>query len=302
MKLRLAFALVLMPLACERPRPPPPEPPRFLFESRRPYDAQLDAFRKAGGDPQKSVRPQGPADFTAIEGSRAYVVLSSSVLVIAPTARGMTPAWTHPILAGGQAVLSAGYLRVEKQGDKLTKLFVDADSDAYCPTNEALRITLTALETLKVPREVLRIDHRPAYDCLAGPPTVTATAAAESRVSYGTVMLAVARRFETSGKAIAAKKYDLAAYQLEEIVETFRDELPAASPPPVPAGVSLDAYKKPLLDTAVPDLEKALKGGDAAAIEAAFANTGKTCNACHIAAGKSFIEVPIKPGDSVPKL
>ena len=302
MRPRIALAVLLAPFACERPRPPPPEPPRFLFESRRPYDAQLDAFRKSGGDPQKSVRPQGPADLAAFDGSRAYVVLSSSVLVLAPSARGTTPVWTHPILAGGEAVLAAGYLRVERQGDKLAKVYVDADSDAYCPTSDALRVTVGALEALKVPREVLRIDHRPAYDCLAGPPTSAPGSAAESRVSYGTVMLAVARRFEICGKAIAAKKYELAAYQLEEIVETFRDELPAATPPPVPSGVNLDAYKKPLLDTAVPDLEKALKGTDAAAIEAAFATASKTCNACHTAAGKPFIEVPSKPGEAVPKL
>lgn len=302
----VAIGLGLAPLvglACDKTSAPPREEvPAFLFESRRPWDREIEAFKKAGGDPDKALRPQGVADFQRLEVGKlyAYVVLPDSVLVLAPTPAGSTPEWTHPVLARGGTVLVAGYVRTERQGDKLTKVFVDASSDAYCPTSEALRASLVKLDALKVPRELLRVDHRPAVDCLVAP--VAPSASSKTKVSFGTVMSGIARRFELVGKAVVARRFELAAYAAEEIGETFQDELPAASPPPLPEGVSLGPFTKLVIERDVPELAKAIVTRDEKAIEKAFVTLSTTCNACHTAAGRPFIEVPTKLGETAPRL
>ncbi len=294
-------------IGCEKPAPPREEAPALLFDTRRPYDRELEVFKKAGGDPTQAFRPQNLGDLTKLEPGKlfTYVVLPTSVLVLSPiptpaVVTSSTPSWTHPILAGGGAVLAAGSLRLEKHGDKLTKVIVDGDSDAYCPTSEALRSTLAALVGLGVPRDLLRVDHRPSSDCLVGPAAAASSAAA--KVSFGTVMVSVARRFEVGGKAVLAKRWELARYQIEEIGETFTNELPAAALPPLPPGASLTAFEKLMVERDVPALEKAIDSHDLPAIEKAYATMSTTCNACHTAAGKAFIEVPSKLGETAPRL
>jgi hypothetical protein len=294
----------LLGLACDKTSAPPREEvPTFLFDARRPWDREIEAFKKAGGDPDKALRPQGVADLARLEVGKlyAYVVLPDSVLVLAPTPAGSTPEWTHPVLARGGTVMVAGFLRTERQGDKLTKVYVDASSDAYCPTSEALRTTLVKLDALKVPRDLLRVDHRPAVDCLVAPVSPSASQKGP-KVSFGTVMSGVARRFELVGKAVVARRFELAAYAAEEIGETFQDELSAASPPPLPEGVSLGPFTKLVIERDVPELAKAIVTRDEKAIEKAFVTLSTTCNACHTAAGRPFIEVPTKLGESAPRL
>lgn len=294
----------LLGLACDKTSAPPREEvPTFLFDARRPWDREIEAFKKAGGDPDKAVRPQGVGDLHKLEVGKlyAYVVLPDSVLVVAPTPAGSTPEWTHPVLARGGTVMVAGFLRTERQGDKLTKVYVDASSDAYCPTSEALRAILVKLDGLKVPRELLRVDHRPAVDCLVAPVAPSASSKG-AKVSFGTVMSGVARRFELVGKAVVARRFELAAYAAEEIGETFQDELPAASLPPLPEGVSLGPFTKLVVERDVPELAKAIVMRDEKAIEKAFVTLSTTCNACHAAAGRPFIEVPTKLGETAPRL
>lgn len=294
-------------IGCEKPAPPREEAPALLFDPRRPYDRELEAFKKAGGDPTHATRPQSLADLSKLEPGKlyTYVVLPTSALVLSPTpspavVTSSTPTWTHPILAGGGAVLVAGSLRLEKHGDKLTKVIVDADSDAYCPTSEALRSALAALDGLKVPRDLLRVDHRPNADCFVGP--AAAASSAVPKVSFGTVMVSVARRFEVTGKAVLAKRWELARYEVEEIAETFTSELHAAALPPLPPGANLAPFEKLLVERDVPALEKAIDAHDQAAVEQAYLTTSTTCNACHTTAGKAFIEVPSKLGETVPRL
>lgn len=120
------------------------------------------------------------------------------------------------------------------------------------------------------------------------------------RVSYGTVMADVGRRFEVLGRASNAGRYDLADYELGEIEESFADALPDADPPKEGHPDVLPALVSSFTTTTIPELRKAIAAHDRAAIAAAFEKTATTCNACHQASGHGFIEVPLTAGKSVP--
>lgn len=299
----LAIAGAALPLACENEKPH--EEPAYLFESRVPLDPQLEALKKAGDDPSKALRPASAADLAKLlePGKRHdYVVMPNNAVVIAPKSVD-APAnfWSHPALANGGAVKAAGHIRIEKTGGNLSKVIVDAESDTYCPLPESLRSTLSALTAMHVPREALRVESRTA-ECWAAPKPVASASSAVPRASFGTVMLSVARRFEVLGRAYKAKRSDLSLYELEEIEETFRNEIPATPLPPLPAGVSVQPFLESMSNFNIPDLRKALEGKDAKAVTTAFESMAKTCNGCHQAAGRAYIEVPSQPGELVPKL
>lgn len=282
------------------------EPPAYLFDPRTPLGPELEKLKAAGDDPTKVHRPGSAAELTKLlePGKRyAYVVLPNGTLAIAPkSADAPGNFWTHAILANGGAVKSAGHLRIERTGDNLAKVIVDAESETYCPTNESLRSTLAALSALKVPNDLLRVDNRPSDCHRPKEKEPKAAAAAGPRPSFGTVMLSVARRFETLGRAHKAKRDELAGYALEELEETFVNEVPATPPPPLPPGVTLKPFVDAMTKTAIPELKKALEAKDPKAVEAAFATMAKTCNACHTSTGRAFIEVPETPGAAVPKI
>jgi len=50
-----------------------------------------------------------------------------------------------------------------------------------------------------------------------------------------------------------------------------------------------------------PQLEAALKARDMAQLTTAIGRASETCNACHKAAQRGFIEVPAEPGAPVPR-
>jgi len=290
--------------ACEQDKPR--EEPAYLFESRVALDPLLEALKKSGDDPSKALRPASASDLAKMlePGKRHdYVVMPNNAIVIAPKSVD-APAnfWVHPILANGAAVKAAGHIRIEKTGGNLSKVFVDADSDTYCPLPESLRSTLAALTAMKVPTDALRVESR-MTDCWK-PDTKPAASAAPpvSRVSFGTVMLSVARRFEVLGRAHKAKRGELALYELEEIEETFKNEIPATPLPPLPPGVTVQPFLESMSNFNVPDLRKALEGKDEKAIATAYESMAKTCNGCHQASGRAYIEVPSHPGEMVPKL
>jgi len=290
--------------ACDRE--PPPEPPAFLFDSRVPFDPELERLKKAGDDPSKVLKPTSAADLgKLLEPGKRYdhVVMPNGTLVIAPkSVDAPGNFWTHPILAGGGAVKTAGHIRVDKSGDALAKVTIDAESDTYCPLPESLRAALTALATLKVPNDVIRVESR-SVDCWKPKDKLpTAASAKGAQVSFGTVMLGVAHRFELVGRAYKAKRLELATYELEELEEAFRDDIPLTQLPPLPAGVSITPFINAMTTTAVPALRKAIESKEDKEIVAAFEAMAKTCNACHASAGRAFIDVPTTPGETVPKL
>ena len=119
-------------------------------------------------------------------------------------------------------------------------------------------------------------------------------------VAYGSVMADVGRRFELLGRASAAGRYELAEYELGELVEQFQDVLPHAAPPREGHPEVLPRMERAFLRAEVADLQRALASRDRAAASAAFERTATACNTCHRASGHAFIEVPTIPGRSVP--
>lgn len=297
-----ALALLLALSGCEQPAPP--QEPGYLFDSRVPLDPELEKLKKAGDDPSKANRVAGINDLVnKLEPGKRYeyVVMPNGAIVLAPKSVDMPGNfWSHPILANGGAVRAAGHMRIEKNGGTLSKVIVDAESESYCPSPESLRATLTSLSTLKVPVDTLRVESRMA-DCWKKE-TKAAASAPVSRQSFGTVMLSVARRFEVLGRAHKAKRNDLALYQLEEIEETFKNEVPATPLPPLPPGVSIAPFLETMTGFNIGDLRKALESKDPKAIATAYESMSKTCNGCHQAAVRAYIEVPSTPGELVPKL
>jgi len=288
--------------ACDKDQPR--EESAYLFESRVPLDPQIEALKKAGDDPSKALRPASATDLGKLlePGKRYdYVVMPNNAVVIAPkSVDAAANFWSHPVLANGAAVKAAGHIRIEKTGGNLSKVIVDAESETYCPLTESLRSTIAALTAMKVPADVLRVESRTA-ECWKEKAAAPASVAVP-RASFGTVMLSVARRFEVLGRAHKAKRGDLALYELEEIEETFKNEVPATPLPPLPAGVSVQPFLETMSNFNIPDLRKALEGKDPKAISTAFESMAKTCNGCHQASGRAYIEVPSQPGELVPRL
>src|SRR5262245_57800722 len=113
----------------------------------------------------------------------------------------------------------------------------------------------------------------------------------------GDVMTKVGRRFELLGRAAQAKRWELAEFELGKLRETF-DDLPKAE---IPADVHADIPQ--LVKVLVPTVEKTLQAGLATHdVATAFAGASQSCNACHQEAGRRFIEVPDKLGETVPRL
>jgi hypothetical protein len=251
------------------------------------------------------VRVAGVGDLIrALEPGKRYeyVVMPNNAMVVAPkSADAPGNFWSHPILANGAAVKAAGHIRIEKTGEALSKVIVDAESDSYCPSQESLRATLASLTAIKIAADTLRVESR-QVDCWRKDPKPAASASAVPRQSFGTVMLSVARRFEVLGRAHKAKRGDLALYQLEELEETFKNEIPGTPLPPLPPGVSVAPFLETMTSFNVPDLRKALESKDNKAITTAYESMSKTCNGCHTAAARAYIEVPNTPGELVPKL
>jgi cytochrome c553 len=117
---------------------------------------------------------------------------------------------------------------------------------------------------------------------------------------FGDVMTQVGRRFELLGRAAIANRWDLAAFELGELRETFDDVPRAAIPPDVKADIPQLA--KNFVPTIETTLDTALAKRDSAAFATAFATAAGACNGCHHAADRPYIEIPVKPGDSVPRL
>ncbi len=138
----------------------------------------------------------------------------------------------------------------------------------------------------------------------ASPPSADSGAAgAEAQgPGLGEVMLQVGRRFETAGRAAAANRFELAAFEVGELEELFEDDVPHATLPKEGPTAQIPAMAKAFLQTAPPDLKAAATAKDRVAFAAAFQRASAMCNACHASAAKGFIQVPSIPGQAVPVL
>lgn len=118
----------------------------------------------------------------------------------------------------------------------------------------------------------------------------------------GDVMADVGRRFELAGRAAAGNRFDLAAYEADELGEIFENDVPRASLPKEGPTAQIPGLAKQFLATAPPALVKAAQAKDPVAFAAAYADAAGQCNACHQSAEKGFIQVPMLPGQAVPVL
>ena len=120
--------------------------------------------------------------------------------------------------------------------------------------------------------------------------------------SLGDVMAQVGRRFELTGRAVVANRFELAEFEAGEIEELFAEEVPRAELPKEGPTAHIQGMAKAFLDSNAPDLKKAAALHDPRSFATAFARTATACNACHAASAKAFIQVPLLPGKPVPDL
>ena len=92
----------------------------------------------------------------------------------------------------------------------------------------------------------------------------------ERTTDYGARMLEVGQRFERLGRAGVARRWDLAAYEVEEIEEVF-EELPLAKPPGETSEEALRQIERGFLSAGSEALEKALASRDTTEFANAFA-------------------------------
>jgi hypothetical protein len=134
------------------------------FTSRVAYEPLVAKLKAAGGSTERITRVQRVADLDHLESGRRYkfALDAHRQLAIAPLpADAAGNEYHHPILAGGGAVLTAGGIRIDRVGTKLTHVVVDQDSKAYCPTRESLTEVVRALTELGVPATVISTTDRP---------------------------------------------------------------------------------------------------------------------------------------------
>lgn len=138
------------------------------------------------------------------------------------------------------------------------------------------------------------------FRCLAAAIALAACSSSPPSPHFGDVMTQVGRRFELLGRAMQAKRWELANFELGELRETFVD-IPAAQ---IPADVKADVRQlaKQFVPAVVTPLQDAIAKQDPARAAAAFASASQACNGCHQASGRKFIEVPDQLGQTVPRI
>lgn len=276
-----------------------------LFDSRADYQPLLDKLEASGGDVTRILRPHSVADLAALESGKRYkfAIPPDGSVALAPLPVDATPNdYAHPILGGGKPVLTAGNVRIEREGDSIARVVVDQESHAYCPTAASLQAAVDALSRLGIAGEKLRIENRPT-ECVAatGPAVPTMGGEAEGP-RYGALMAEVGTRFERMGRADIAGRFELAEFERGELEEIFEEDLPRAEPPRESAGVDLNGVAEAFRETNLPALQQAIVSKDAGAFREAFTLASETCNGCHRTSGHSFVEIPNQPGRPVPRL
>ena len=285
-----ALAFVVLSLSCRAAAPTAvDDDPRYVC--RVDVGPLRAALRAAGGDPARVLRPSAPRWLVALASGRRYkfVLTGEGKLAVAPEpADAPHNEYVHPVLADGAPVRSAGGITVTHDDGRVSRVLLDAESRAYCTTAESLRPTVRALRAMGVQAEAIAVEARPFACVESGAPPAR----------YGQVMVGVGRRFETLGRALAAGRWALADYEVEELAEDL-EALPPAEPPPS-VHVDLLGLARAYPAAYLAPLTAAVGRRDAAAATAAYAAAAVACYACHQTAGKTGIMVSPTPGDAVP--
>lgn len=135
-----------------------------LFSSKVPYEPLVAKLKASGGDSSRIVRARSAQDLMRLVGGKRYkfALDQAGTLAIAPMpADAVHNEYVHPILAGGAPVRTAGGIAVEHANGKITKVTIDQDSKAYCPTLQSLDEAVRALEKLGVAAPLIVPQDRP---------------------------------------------------------------------------------------------------------------------------------------------
>ena len=111
---------------------------------------------------------------------------------------------------------------------------------------------------------------------------LTLTQLANIQPGLGTLMIEFGHRFYIAYYAAKAKNWELAEYEIHELVEASEV-----------AEVTRPKYTKQLKafeDEFIKPLEKAIKAKDWKSFSSQYDKTTTACNACHTATGHSFIK------------
>ena len=145
---------------------------------------------------------------------------------------------------------------------------------------------------------------KPAQSATSSAPTPTATATAEAapealRPRYGTVMIEIGQRFETIGRAALANRWELAAFEADEMDELLDEDLRNAEPPKKGPTRALAGMADSFRGMHVAALKRAVKARDKKAFNEAFSAAAAACNGCHDSSSHRFIEIASAPGKPV---
>jgi mono/diheme cytochrome c family protein len=138
----------------------------------------------------------------------------------------------------------------------------------------------------------------PALGCSKASPSATTA----PKHGLGSVMADVGRRFELAGRAASAGRFELAAYEADELGELFEWDVREAAMPKEGPVAHIPAMALAFAQTSASEMRRAAEAKDGTAFAMAFQRAAAACNACHQASGKGFIEVPSEPGRAVPVL
>jgi hypothetical protein len=115
----------------------------------------------------------------------------------------------------------------------------------------------------------------------------------------GDAMLEIGLRFERAGRAVAAARWELARYDITELGEVFEDDLFASK---WMGNADVARLGRSFRASSIPTLGTAVGSRDRDRSAQAFAEAARACNACHVAAGMAFIEIPEAIGANVPAI
>jgi hypothetical protein len=138
---------------------------------RVPYPPLVAKLKTSGGSPDRVVHVKRAADLDRLESGRRYkfVIDSRGGLAVAPLpADAESNEYVHPILAGGGPVLTAGGIRVDHAGGRITRIVVDQDSKAYCPPRDSLEQAVHTLTSLGIRSDLVTTEDHPP-ECAPSP-------------------------------------------------------------------------------------------------------------------------------------
>lgn len=124
--------------------------------------------------------------------------------------------------------------------------------------------------------------------------------AREDLLRIGSVMMETGRRFELAGRASESRRWELAEYEVHEILEVFDGDMPRALLPDECDDAIADRVFEALDREQLPDLRQAAHERDAQLFRERYARAAASCNGCHAACDVAFVEVPAEPGRPVP--